>query len=266
MQFSVLGATLSTYAFSFPGLSILEPLWYISAATTIGSGLGYLDGSGLKQLGDSNRNRSSEANNPVKTILSLVRSSTPSEFLRDLVPSRRVLTLLFVKSSNEMEDCNIIGAAISDPYLSFASPIDVHTTSISEFLTKAVPEYDVGGIVVIRKPILDDGCDYESDQEGGIKQLMKLKINSSNSTNCRVFCTKSDVAARSLQDVERESKLNPLWDSIPIDDILHGKSPVAMTQIFSSGMGHESILSVHAAIGLQQFLDHHCRGWQNTFG
>lgn len=48
MQFLLLGSTLSHYAFAFPALAQLEPLWWGTAGTTMLSGLGYLDGSGLK--------------------------------------------------------------------------------------------------------------------------------------------------------------------------------------------------------------------------
>jgi hypothetical protein len=31
-------------------MAVIEPLWYITTCTTLWSGLGYLDGSGLKVL------------------------------------------------------------------------------------------------------------------------------------------------------------------------------------------------------------------------
>jgi hypothetical protein len=43
-------ATLVNYIFAVPDVAILEPLWYATAATTIFSGIGYLDGSGLRKL------------------------------------------------------------------------------------------------------------------------------------------------------------------------------------------------------------------------
>jgi hypothetical protein len=43
-------ATLAHYIFGVPDMSLLEPIWYITAATTIGSGVGYIDGSGLRKL------------------------------------------------------------------------------------------------------------------------------------------------------------------------------------------------------------------------
>lgn len=48
MQFVLLGSTLSHYAFAWPALEQLEPLWWGTGFTTLLSGLGYLDGSGLK--------------------------------------------------------------------------------------------------------------------------------------------------------------------------------------------------------------------------
>jgi cardiolipin synthase len=48
MQFVLLGSTLSHYALAWPVLEQLEPLWWGTGFTTLLSGLGYLDGSGLK--------------------------------------------------------------------------------------------------------------------------------------------------------------------------------------------------------------------------
>jgi cardiolipin synthase len=61
MQFVLLGSTLSHYAMSFPALVQLEPLWWGTAGTTLLSGLGYLDGSGLKFF-KRNKNLSQETN------------------------------------------------------------------------------------------------------------------------------------------------------------------------------------------------------------
>eukprot|EP01032_Pedospumella_encystans_P016882 gene16882-19241_t len=46
VQFTLLSATLSHFAFGLPSLESLDPLWWITATTTISSGLMYLDGSG----------------------------------------------------------------------------------------------------------------------------------------------------------------------------------------------------------------------------
>jgi hypothetical protein len=48
IQFALLSSTLSQFAFGFPSMSYIEPLWWITATTTIMSGLGYLDGSAIK--------------------------------------------------------------------------------------------------------------------------------------------------------------------------------------------------------------------------
>ena len=42
--------TTSNFAFGVPYKLYIEPLWYITATTTIASGLGYIDGSGLKKI------------------------------------------------------------------------------------------------------------------------------------------------------------------------------------------------------------------------
>lgn len=61
MQFVLLGSTLSHYAMGFPALVQLEPLWWGTAGTTLLSGLGYLDGSGLKFF-KRNKDLSQETN------------------------------------------------------------------------------------------------------------------------------------------------------------------------------------------------------------
>mmetsp|Transcript_4031 Transcript_4031/g.6246 ORF Transcript_4031/g.6246 Transcript_4031/m.6246 type:complete len:244 (-) Transcript_4031:173-904(-) len=48
IQFMLLSSTLSCFSFGYPTLSTLEPLWYLTAFTTIGSGLQYFDGSGMR--------------------------------------------------------------------------------------------------------------------------------------------------------------------------------------------------------------------------
>jgi hypothetical protein len=50
LQFSLLFITISNHYIDFPSIIIIEPLWYVTGVTTILSGLGYLDGSGLKKL------------------------------------------------------------------------------------------------------------------------------------------------------------------------------------------------------------------------
>jgi hypothetical protein len=51
VQFVLLSATLAHFAVGMPAaLSALEPLWWITATTTISSGLMYLDGSGRSTI------------------------------------------------------------------------------------------------------------------------------------------------------------------------------------------------------------------------
>ena len=52
LQFTLLGATLSHFA-GMPPFSVdaMEPLWYLTGATTVLSGLQYCDGSGMKRIG-----------------------------------------------------------------------------------------------------------------------------------------------------------------------------------------------------------------------
>lgn len=48
-QFSVLIGSLAHFVVGFPSMAYLEPLWYLTAVTTVTSGLGYLNGSGLNR-------------------------------------------------------------------------------------------------------------------------------------------------------------------------------------------------------------------------
>lgn len=57
LQFTLLGATLSHFTYDVPmAVSSLEPLWYLTAGTTILSGLQYLDGSGMRKLSSEHKN------------------------------------------------------------------------------------------------------------------------------------------------------------------------------------------------------------------
>jgi cardiolipin synthase (CMP-forming) len=46
VQFVLLSATLSSFAVGYPTIEQLEPLWWITATTTLASGMMYMDGSG----------------------------------------------------------------------------------------------------------------------------------------------------------------------------------------------------------------------------
>ncbi len=50
LQFLMLSLTLGHFTFQFPSLELVEPLWWVTAVTAIGSGLEYLDGSGRKSI------------------------------------------------------------------------------------------------------------------------------------------------------------------------------------------------------------------------
>lgn len=53
MQFALLGSTLSVYVglhWPFETIESMEPLWYITAASTVLSGLGYMNGSGMRKI------------------------------------------------------------------------------------------------------------------------------------------------------------------------------------------------------------------------
>jgi hypothetical protein len=47
----LIGLTLSHFSLGFPAaIELLEPLWWLTATTTIWSWIGYLDGSGVDYL------------------------------------------------------------------------------------------------------------------------------------------------------------------------------------------------------------------------
>ena len=57
-QIALLVLSLSNFAFDIALIPIVtEPLYWITAVTTVGSGLGYLDGTGMKRLGKSGEYR-----------------------------------------------------------------------------------------------------------------------------------------------------------------------------------------------------------------
>jgi len=53
VQFVLLASTLSNFAIGAPALPYIEPLWYLTALTTIGSGIGYMDGTGVRRISKS---------------------------------------------------------------------------------------------------------------------------------------------------------------------------------------------------------------------
>lgn len=51
VQFLLLSVTLSQFCFDFPLLAHIEPLWWLTAVTTVGSGMGYVvGGAGIRRL------------------------------------------------------------------------------------------------------------------------------------------------------------------------------------------------------------------------
>jgi hypothetical protein len=71
LQFILLSLTLTQYytsssavALTLPNLHVLiEPLWYLTAATTLGSGVQYLNGEGLKKMESEMTRKSSNGRN-----------------------------------------------------------------------------------------------------------------------------------------------------------------------------------------------------------
>ena len=55
LQFAMVGATIGHYMMGMPTIEQLEPLWWITGATTLTSGLSYLNGSGMKRLKEARK-------------------------------------------------------------------------------------------------------------------------------------------------------------------------------------------------------------------
>ena len=45
------------FGLGIPSLAYIEPLWWITTVTTIGSGIGYIDGTGIRRLSKPNIGR-----------------------------------------------------------------------------------------------------------------------------------------------------------------------------------------------------------------
>jgi cardiolipin synthase len=58
IQFGLITATLGNFATGVPAITAIEPLWWITAVSTIWSGASYLDGTGLKRLSKAGEYRS----------------------------------------------------------------------------------------------------------------------------------------------------------------------------------------------------------------
>ena len=56
-QIAVLALTMGHFAVGAPSMAVIEPLYWITAVTTVSSGLLYLDGTGIKRLGKSGEYR-----------------------------------------------------------------------------------------------------------------------------------------------------------------------------------------------------------------
>ncbi len=193
----------------------------------------------------------------------LTRATCSSSFLRDLTPTRRILSLLFVSATDRTDDrITGVGAAISDPYLSFATPLKSKksTQSLRDFLPAIAAENDVGGILLITKPIISSKSSYVSLATQKITdQMMRLDLRSGSSSVRNMKFIESDVY-KSLEEVLHEHQENPLWESVSITDLVceDGKLRCMGTE--------EGVASLQATVGLQVFLDEHCGGWKNTFG
>ena len=196
------------------------------------------------------------------TTTMFVKEVSSSKFLRNLVPTRRILSLLFVSAIDRTDNRVAgVGAAISDPYLSFAAPLKSKDTtqSLRDYMSAVTNEHDVGGVVLITKPLVSNTSSFVSmSAQQAMDQLSQSTSSSSSSTSLMKYI-ESDVN-KTLEEVLQEHQENPLWDSIPIDDLVSRDGTLKC-------IGEaEGAASLQATVGLQMFLDEHCGGWQNTFG
>ena len=200
-------------------------------------------------------------NSKEKRKMRLQKASTPSSFLKTLVPTRKILALVFASPKDRSDERSArVGAAVSDPYLSFATPVEekLPTRSLRSWFPKIVIQEDVGGVLLIARPLVQSSCSYVSTPANkAMEVLLNLDLGTP-STPSTLTCIESDVS-KSLEEVIEEHKVNPLWDTMNFEDLF---SPEGQLR----SMEEKGVASMQASIGLQLFLDEHCGGWQNTFG
>ena len=137
------------------------------------------------------------------TTTMFVKEVSSSKFLRNLVPTRRILSLLFVSAIDRTDNRVAgVGAAISDPYLSFVAPLKSKDTtqSLRDYMSAVTNEHDVGGVVLITKPLVSNTSSFVSmSAQQAMDQLSQSTSSSSSSTSLMKYI-ESDVN-KTLEEV-----------------------------------------------------------------
>ena len=187
--------------------------------------------------------------------------TTPAEFLRKLTPTRRILSIVGRNTGNN--NPLSIGFAVSDPYYSHATPIFTtlsNTDSIPKLVQNIAKEYDAEAILVAtvcRNALAAYSVANDKVQDDFYNQLVRTQQG-----NFQIIKNVSSKH-KSLEDVIAESKINLLWEQIPVTDLLL-EALDDRKQNKAEDLTRNC--SIHAAVALQMWLDEHCGGWANTFG
>ena len=182
-------------------------------------------------------------------LLHLISSA---KLLRELTPTRRLLGAVVSCRNNTAEQhpsaSIALGLALSDPYLSFASPLPTQNQSLVDVLR----ECDAEGVVI--------GLQLASEQPNNnelqkcIDQLeMMNQFPSEEELLLPATLFEQSLTPTAALDC---FETDPLWDQTGMDQI----------EDDNSADQHAHSPDVQAAIMLQHFLDTNCGGWQNTFG
>jgi RNase H-fold protein (predicted Holliday junction resolvase) len=176
-----------------------------------------------------------------KTDLLRLRAMPSAILLGQLTPTRRLIGAV----ACELGGTRFLGLSISDPYLSFASPLADFTDRGQ--LCELLSEHDAEGIIIglpllpVGKPTTDSAALFQSCVDA-LEVINRPPIESELPIS--IFEERLTYGA-AMQCFEQD----PLWDQTGMEADANDISP-----------------GVQSAIMLQQFLDENCGGWQNTFG
>lgn len=178
-----------------------------------------------------------------KVTYSSQRSMQPARLLQRLPPTKLILGLVGIGEGQRIAG---LGLSISDPYLSFATPLEY--IQCRNYNDHAIPRAmllakELGaGAVVIGLPV-----NQASDKESEFHQRELVKAFNAFTGQSMPF-TISDLQT-TVAEARATKAENVLWEDLCLDRL---DLPL---------QGH-----LHAGVALQLFLDVHGGGWRNTFG
>jgi RNase H-fold protein (predicted Holliday junction resolvase) len=196
---------------------------------------------------------------------------TGSEFLAKLPPMKSVLCIVVSPTVGDKKADWMIGTAISDPYLGYATPLETvstTSTSISSNLMKLVLEYKPGGLafglpMIATLPETSSlQSKYLKDREFFVQTLIRQHPHPQTVTTATTkrddtcleldagmslsYYTNIDERLSTEESYDRKATEWEMWEDI--DDPGDAK------------------LSTQAAVSLNAWLWTNCGGWRNTFG